>query len=240
MRRFCANKMELKIGDIVLCSVKKIEGTSVLVEIEGNGAGAIFLSEIAAGRIRNLREYVVINKKIVCKVLSIDKGNVQLSLRRVTAKERDEALSRYKREKTFITLIKALVKNHENVLETIKKEYALADFIEEAKSNSSLLSKFFKKPEAELIIKAIQEKKETEKKVRKIFILRTLSENGLTDIKSIVLRKDADVRYLGSAQYSITAIGSDFKEANNILEKALKEIEDKARGKKILFEVKEE
>ena len=84
--------MEKKIeeGDLVLCTVKRIVGTTVFVNIEENEKEAtIITSEIAPGRIRNLRDYVVPGKKIICKILNIDKtGNVHLSLRRVTEKEK--------------------------------------------------------------------------------------------------------------------------------------------------------
>ena len=62
---------DLEVGDIVLCTVDRIVGTIVFVKIDGDGEGSIILSEIAPGRIRNLREYVVPKKKIVCKVLRI-------------------------------------------------------------------------------------------------------------------------------------------------------------------------
>ena len=73
----CTHKgssMDLKENDLVMCSVKSIEGTTVFVEIEGNGQGNIAMSEVAAGRIRNLREHISINKKIVCKVLKMLNG----------------------------------------------------------------------------------------------------------------------------------------------------------------------
>ena len=93
--------MELEEGDNVLCTVKRISGTTVFAHIEDDGEGTIITSEIAPGRIRNLREYVVPGKKIVCKVLSIDKsGNIHLSLRRVSDKEKREVLDREKKEKS--------------------------------------------------------------------------------------------------------------------------------------------
>jgi len=74
--------MELEVGDVVLCTVDKIAGTVVFVKIDRNGEGNIITSEIAPGRIRNLREYVVPKKKIVCKILRISpNGNINLSLR---------------------------------------------------------------------------------------------------------------------------------------------------------------
>ena len=55
--------MELKENDLVLCAVDRIVGTIVFVKIEGEKKeGSIILSEIAPGRIRNLREYVIQKK----------------------------------------------------------------------------------------------------------------------------------------------------------------------------------
>ena len=80
--------MDLDVGEIVMCTVDRIVGTIVFVKIDGNGEGSIILSEIAPGRIRNLRDYVVPKKRIVCKILRISGDRIDLSLRRVTQKER--------------------------------------------------------------------------------------------------------------------------------------------------------
>lgn len=94
--------MEIEIGDILICAVEKIAGTTVFVEIEGSDKrGTIILSEIAAGRIRNLRDYVVPKKTIVCKVLRVSKDHVELSLRRVKEKEKKEILEISKVEKGY-------------------------------------------------------------------------------------------------------------------------------------------
>ena len=61
--------------------------------------GTIITSEIAPGRIRNLRDYVVPKKKIVCKVLRISGNRIDLSLRRVTQKEKKEVLEQFQQEK---------------------------------------------------------------------------------------------------------------------------------------------
>jgi translation initiation factor 2 alpha subunit (eIF-2alpha) len=57
--------MDLDVGEIVMCTVDRIVGTIVFVKIDGNGEGSIILSEIAPGRIRNLRDNVVPKKRIV-------------------------------------------------------------------------------------------------------------------------------------------------------------------------------
>src|SRR3989344_71542 len=109
--------------DLVLCTVKAIDGTTIQVEIEENGSGSIALPEIAAGRIRNLREYVSPNKKIVCKVLKIINGHPQLSLRRVTGKEKEEVMKKYQKENNLRSLIKSSIKDYLLVIEKIKEKY---------------------------------------------------------------------------------------------------------------------
>ena len=88
----------LEEGDIVLCTVDRIVGTNVFVKIdsEQEKEGVIVFSEIAPGRIRNIRDYVVPKKKIVCKVLRISGDRIDLSLRRVTQKEQKELKEKYR------------------------------------------------------------------------------------------------------------------------------------------------
>lgn len=87
-------------GDLILCTVSRIEHTAVFVTLPSGEQGTIVLSEIAPGRIKNIREYVMPNKKIVCKIIRISGNNIDLSLRRVSAKERTEVMDKYKQEQT--------------------------------------------------------------------------------------------------------------------------------------------
>ena len=128
--------IQLEEGDIVLCTVDKIVRTNVFVHIEGHDEGTIILSEIAPGRIRNIRNYVVPKKKIVCKVLRIKKGNIDLSLRRVSKKEKKEKLEEVKQEKSYASIIKSVVKDKtEEIIKKIGIEDSLFDFFQEAKEN---------------------------------------------------------------------------------------------------------
>ena len=197
------------------------------------------MSEVAAGRIRNLREYVYPNKKIVCKILKILPGNIQLSLRRVTAKEREEIEERYKKEKTFGAMIKTVLKNSEELIKKIKEKYELWDFFDKVKEKPDLLSSFLKKDDAEKLAKVISEKKEKEKEVKKTIILKSLAESGIDEIKKVLDVKNVTIKYLGSSQFSVAASAKDFKDANNKVNKALEEIQNYAKEKKAVFEIKE-
>ncbi|MDO8563461.1 MAG: hypothetical protein Q7R87_00445 [Nanoarchaeota archaeon] len=232
--------MQLKISDIVLCTVKSIEGASVFLQIEDNGVGSMAMSEVAAGRIRNIREYVTPNKKVVCKVLSVDKDHVQLSLRRVMGKEREQALENYKKERNLISIFKTFTKEPEKKIKDIKTKYTVLEFIEESRKNKKMLEEFFTKPEVEKLIPLLEEKETREKEVKKVFTLKSLSSNGIDEIKSILTpeSKKADIKYLGSSQFSITVKALDFKEANITLNEITSRINTNAKSKKLAFELK--
>lgn len=231
--------MELIEKSVVLCTVKKIEKTNIFLDIEDNGEGIMVLSEIAAGRIRNLREYVSLNKKIVCKVLSIEPGNIQLSLRRVTAKERETILEGYKKEKRLNSILKTIVKNPQEIIKKIKQEYDVLTFLEEVRDKPLILKKLFSKEEADRFEKIIEEKIEREKEVKKIFKLSSTSQTGIQEIKEILDIQNVGIKYLGSSNFLMSAKAVDFKKANKKLTSALEQIEKLAKEKHAHFEIKE-
>ncbi len=236
------SKPRLKEDDIVLCIVKKIEGATVFVEIEGNGSGTIVLSEIAAGRIRNLRDYVSPNKRIVCKVLKISPANIELSLRRVTAGEREEALEADKKEKTLASILKTIVSNPKEIIEKIKESHSISDFLEEAREIPKLLEEFLTKEQAEKLSSLLSQKKEKEKSIKRTFNLSSNSPRGLEDIKSILsLEKDkqAEIHYLGASKFSIEKKSPNPKQTEKLLDEILEKIEEKAKQKHTLFSLKE-
>jgi translation initiation factor 2 subunit 1 len=233
--------MELKEGDVVLCTVKKIENTNIFLEIEGakDVEGSMVLSEVAAGRIRNLREYASPNKKIVCKILSITNGHFQLSLRRVTAKERESVLQYHKKEKSLTSMLKTIVKNPKELIEKIKQEFDLLDFLEEARDSPDILKKLLKKDEIEKLSKILSEKVEKEKTVKKTFKLTSSSPTGIEDIKQILKIEDVNIHYLGSSKFVISTKAESFKEANRKLESALEQIEKNSKTKHAQLEILE-
>ncbi len=229
----------IKEEDVVLCTVKRIEGTTVFVEIEGNGEGTIIFSEVSPGRIRNIREFVVPNKKIVCKVLRMKDGHPQLSLRRVTAGERDEVMDRYKKEKVLENMIKPVLKEKTaQALEKIKEKYELADFLDEAREDPQLIKKFFSNSDSEELMKIFTEKKEKEKEVKKEITLKTNAESGVEDIKH-VLDVEANIYYNGSSKFSIITKAKDYKKANSLMERVIEEIRQRAKQHKVTLEIKE-
>src|SRR3989344_1743689 len=196
--------MELDEGDIVLCTVDRIVGTTVFVKIDGNGEGSIVTSEIAPGRIRNLRDYVVPKKRIVCKILRIDSsGNIHLSLRRVTLKEQKEVLESHDQEKSAKSILRSVLgEKAEKVIEKILEESKVVEFLEEAKKDAKKLEKLVGK-EKKKILEILNKQKKKKKILKKKITLNTTSSNGLELIKEALKeQKDVEIHYISAGHYT--------------------------------------
>jgi translation initiation factor 2 subunit 1 len=230
---------ELKEGDLVLCTVKEIVKTTVFVKIEEDGEGTIVTSEIAPGRIRNIRDYVVPNKKIVCKVLKIDSGNVNLSLRRVSTKEKKEVLEKYEKERNAISILRSVIKERaEEVAGEIKKKEAVYEFLQRCKTTPEELGRYMKGEEIEKICKILQEKKDKLVEVKKEFKLESRSPEGIKILKSILSScTRCDITYISAGRFVIKIKSQDYKKANFEINSALENIERLAKEKKAEFSV---
>jgi len=247
--------MELEEGDIVLCTVDRIARTIVFVKIEENGEGSIIMSEIAPGRIRNIRGYVVPKKKIVCKVLRISpRGNVELSLRRVTQKERKEVKEQYKKEKGYVSILKSILKEEaDKAIEEILQQERVYEFLQKAKENPAKLEKIVGKNNAKKILEILKAQKQKKAIIKREILLTTTKPNGLGLIKNLLgkikspevsedLKKsseEAEIKYLSAGKYSIKTESRDPKTADNKLKEIIKDIEKKAKEQGMEFSVKE-
>lgn len=231
---------QLEEGDVVLCTVDRIVGTVVFVKIKDDGEGSIITSEIAAGRIRNLRDYVVPKKKIVCKVLKIDNsGNIHLSLRRVSQKEKKQVLEENKQEKSFQSILKSIIGDKaKEITKEIRKQSPLIDFIDEIKKDAKKLEKFIGK-EAEKVLKILKLEKKKKSVVKKEFHLKTTKPNGLSLIKDILSKqKDVEIKYISAGKYSIKAELADLKSSDNKIQEVFKDIEKQAKKQGLEFSEK--
>ena len=217
-------------GDLVLCTVEKVLGTTVFVNLDDYGkTGVVATSEVAAGRIRNIRDYVIVKKKIVCKVLRVDKarGHIDLSLRRVSQKETKEVLERYKNNKAALTIMNIVLKDRaKEISDKIEKEHPdIFVFFASAIENPALLDRFFEKEDAKNILNLIRERvKEKIFEAKAKLSIHTTSPEGISLIKK-ALNVDAEIKYLGAPNYTISIKGKDHKEINRKLDEILREIE---------------
>jgi len=227
---------DLEEGQLVLCTVRDIVGTTVFVKIDNTShEGTITFSEIAPGRIRNIREYVVPNKKIVCQILSIKDNIIHLSFRRVKPTERKELLDKLEKENSYKAIFKTVLgkEKADKIIEEISQESSIFDFFEAIKENINELEKYVTKEESEKIQKILDSKKEKPKEAKQIFHISSKSSEGIKIVKKIMQEScqgsSCSINYLGAGKYSLSITGPDFKKINNEINLVLENIESKSK-----------
>jgi translation initiation factor 2 alpha subunit (eIF-2alpha) len=231
--------MELEQDDIILCTVDRIVGTTVFVKIDGtNKEGSMVFSEVAPGRIRNIRDYVVPKKTIVCKVLKISGDHIELSLRRVKEKERKEALEQHKIEKSYRAILKSVLKEKTpEAVEKIKEKDTIYNFLENSKDDSKELEKIVGVENTEKILEILKSQKKKTIVLKKYIEFSTSNPEGLTKIKEILGKiKEAEIKYIAAGKYSITLEDENIKKADTKISEIIKQIEEE--GLKENFEFK--
>jgi translation initiation factor 2 subunit 1 len=99
-----------EVGDLVIVTVNRITDYGAYVTLDEFGKeGLLHVSEVASSWVRNIRDFVREGQKTVLKVLRVDteKGHVDLSLRRVTKRERIDKVMAFKRARKAETLMRS-------------------------------------------------------------------------------------------------------------------------------------
>ncbi|MBN2368459.1 S1 RNA-binding domain-containing protein [Candidatus Woesearchaeota archaeon] len=225
-------------SDLVMCTVTKIQYSSVFVTIDDyNTSGMIHISEIAAGRIRNIRDYVKEGKKIVCKVLRVheERGHVDLSLRRVGEGQRRNKVNEIKLEQNAESIIEYVAKHnkievrklYEQVSKKLLDEYeylhhAFIDVVEGHLDLSKVLTDKKISSQIEELVKQRFKPKVVE--VSGELSLSTYDSDGITVIKSALTSaeevENVHIKYLGGGKYKMNSSANDYKEAEQSLKEA--------------------
>ncbi len=234
--------MKFEEGDIVLCTVDRIVGTVVFVKIEDKVEGSIVMSEVAPGRIRNIRDYVVPKKKIVCKIIRISQnGHIDLSLRRVTQKEAKEVKEKAEEEQSYAKILKSIVKEKaEEIIKKIGENNTLYDFFQKSRQEPGELENIFGKNNAKKILDILNAQKNKKYRIKKEIFLSSTDPEGLSKIKEVFGGlENAKVKYLSGGRYTVESESVDIKSADSDLRRIAAEIEKKAKNKGMEFSIKE-
>ena len=119
-----------EIGELVMCTVVEVNPTHVYLllddyrgleggsanrfpvdeSIRNNALAYMHISEIANHWIKNIRDYIKLGQKLVCKVLKVDKrkGHIDLSKRRVSGQEKKIKVQQWKRANKAEGLLRVL------------------------------------------------------------------------------------------------------------------------------------
>jgi translation initiation factor 2 subunit 1 len=225
-------------SEIVMCTVTNIQYSSIFANIDDyNVSGMIHISEIAAGRIRNIRDYVKEGKKIVCKVLRIypEKGHVDLSLRRVNERERKNKVNDVKFEQKAESIIDHVAKEnkldpkkiYEELIKHFLKDYGyLYHAFEDIVAGNLKLESIGMDPKIAVQIEELvnQRFKPQSIEISGVLSLTSYDGNGLEIVKETLEEaqktEGVEIRYLGGGKYSLSVKGTDYKEAEPVLKEA--------------------
>ena len=99
-----------EVGDLVVATVTRVVDYGAYVKLdEYDGVeGLIHISEVASTYVKNIRVHVREGQKLVLKVLrvSTQRAQVDLSLRRVTGREKSEKMLEWKKVKKADSIVK--------------------------------------------------------------------------------------------------------------------------------------
>ncbi len=228
--------------EIVLCKVTKLFPNAVFVDLleYDQKSGLVHISEVAPGRIRNLRDYVSLDRQVVCKVLKVykDRNHIDLSLRRVNSTERRQKLDEIKQELKAEQLITNLAKKvkrtvddlYQEVASKVLKDYSYLHicFRDVVAEEVSLESLGIKKQLADEITQAVLDKfKPKTITINAEIKLSTYAAGGVEKIKQVLQAVEktsitVQLSYLGAGRYKVIIEDFDYKPA----ELTLKKIQD--------------
>ena len=113
------------VGDLAIATVKRVVDYGAYVRLdEYEGIeGLVHISEISTTWVKHIREHVREGQKLVLKVLRVDRerAQVDLSLRRVTGREKTDKMLEWKRSKKADSIIKGAGERLKADAETTEK-----------------------------------------------------------------------------------------------------------------------
>jgi translation initiation factor 2 subunit 1 len=236
-------------GDLVIASIESVMDYGAYANLdEYSRRGFLHISEISSARIRNIRDFVRENQKMVLKVLRIDieKGHIDLSLRRVTKRERIEKIKSWKKDRKGDALLHAVAEKtglpiHEVYQKAgviLEEKYGLYDGFEKVvKEGIDVLTKLEIPEDLAKVIAQVAEERIKIKtvKVRGIIEVRCMKPNGVrciqesfSEAKKAQEAKDAKIEFsvIAAPKYSVEVTADNWKRAEEVLDKVSENVVD--------------
>jgi translation initiation factor 2 subunit 1 len=215
----------------------------------GAKEGLLHISEISSRWVRNIRNHVRPGQKVVLQVLRTDpgKGQVDLSLRRVSKDEKRKKLEEWKKGRKAETLLtqvahdlgKDLDELYNSELVKIYDKYDTlyeglvaaskkgSEALTEVGINAELAEKLSETAKEKIVIKGVT--------IQGIIEMTSLNSEGVEDIKMVFIdaagvaeEHDAsiNIQTMGAPKYRIELTADDYKKAELALDKTVTSIKD--------------
>ena len=232
-----------EVGELVISTVNKITNYGAYVTLdEYNKEGFLHISEISSGWIRNIRNHIREGQKVVLKVLRVnpERNQIDLSLRRVTQREKREKILLWKRSRKTESLLRSasqklgltLEELYEKISDPIEKSFSdIYEGLEAAAREGVevLLRIGIPKEVAEALTSIAKERiKVSTVKVKGVLNLTCMKSDGVLRIKEALLKakesgykRGSNIRIyvIAPPKYQVEVTAKDYKEANAILKR---------------------
>lgn len=232
-------------GDLVVGTIHKVLNYGAfgsLEEYDGKEA-FIHISEVSSGWVKNIRDYVRENQKIVARVLRVNpkKGHVDVSLKRIREDQRTRKIQQWKIEQKAEKLLEFSAKAQGKDLDAAYKEVGygiMEEFgdlygafeIAAEEGSKSLTDRGMGEDWANAITEVAKKNiSPPEVNITGYIDLKSYSPNGVEVIRKAlgtINDKDISVQCVGAPRYRIMVKSSDYITAETLL----KEAADKAIG----------
>jgi translation initiation factor 2 subunit 1 len=237
-----------EVGELVIASVAKVVDYGAYISLdEYDGLeGLVHISEISTTWVKNIREHVREGQKLVLKVLRVNRqrGQVDLSLRRVSGREKTDKMLEWKKVQKSNSIIKGAAERLKADEETTNKIRSVIfehfdnpyDVFEDAiEEGEEVFSKLGLSPEwSKTLTEIARSKVRLERaRVRATVELTSLKPDGVEAIrgalksaKKIRKGKGTTIRVytLGAPKYRIEVeTTKGYEEAENVLNSAIQE-----------------
>lgn len=240
-------------GDLIVGTVYKVLNYGAfakLEEYEGKEA-FIHISEVSSGWVKNIRDHVRENQKIVARVLRVNpkKGHVDASLKRIREDQRTKKIQQWKIEQKAEKFLELVAKSLDKDLDTAYDEvgYELMDIFGDLygafetasdEGEQSLIDEGISEDWAKAITEvAVKNITPPEIHITGYVDIENYESNGVEIIKEALLAaegKDIAVQCVGAPRYRITVTSDDYIKAEKQLKKAAEKaiaIVEKAGGR---------
>jgi len=231
-----------ELNELVVCKIKGIKGYGAFVDlIEYEKEGFVHISQIASGWVKNIRSHVSEGQVRVGQVTNVDKekGQVDVSFRRVNDSQEKRRISEYKRAKRSDKLLERAaqainedpIKARLEVGEPLKHEFGELYSAFEAMSVGG--AEAVKTPLPKKWLDELSKIARESVKVPKVVIhrklhLKSFSPSGAEEIKKALQSLEArsiKVVYVSAPDYQLSVTAADYPLAEKILREGVEEIE---------------
>ncbi|MDI6721893.1 MAG: S1 RNA-binding domain-containing protein, partial [Candidatus Aenigmarchaeota archaeon] len=208
------------LGEIVIARITRINPNSAYVHLdEYNKEGMIHISEVSSGWVRDIRQFIKPNQAVILKVVRLNEhsGEISLSLKRVSEKQRNEKMKEFnlnkKAEKMLEIAAKGigltLDKAYDEVGYLLQENFgSLYEGFRAALKNPKILEKRGIPEKWTSHLKEIAEKsiEQKEFEFRSKLFVKSVRPDGIVHIRNLLLHGEKlglEIKYIAAPEYLV-------------------------------------